>query len=225
MQPIVDGLEETYGDRIVFRRVNADKDNGPAIVRTYHVLGHPTIILVDRNGKELERFVGPQSVETLQDAIEKTLLATNGDAVATPLPLSANSEVPPVPTLNAERVMQGKTIYTQYCAACHGVNGEGQPDWKIPLDDGSLPAPPHDSTGHTWHHADGQLAGIVANGNKLIFPQSKMPAFGEQLSDDEISAVLEYIKTFWGDEERAVQWRITYQTEILPNQTAEEPTQ
>jgi len=176
------------------------------------------MILVDENGQELQRFVGPQSTETLQDAIEQTLLAANDEAAATPLPLSANSDVPPVPALDPEKVAQGETLYAQYCAACHGVKAEGQPNWKIPLDDGSLPAPPHDSTGHTWHHADGQLTNIVANGNKLIFPQSKMPAFGEQLSDDEISAVLEYIKTFWGEEERAFQWRITYQTEIAPAQ-------
>lgn len=218
MQPIVNGLEETYGDRVVFRRVNADKDNGPEIVRAYNVLGHPTIMLVNEKGKELQRFVGPQSTETLQDAIEKTLLAANDEAAATPLPLSANSDVPPVPALDSEKVAQGETIYTQNCAACHGANGEGQPNWKIALDDGSFPPPPHDSTGHTWHHADGQLKHIIAVGIKDIFPQTKMPTFGEQLSDDEISAVLEYIKTFWGEEERAVQWRITYQTEIAPAQ-------
>jgi len=225
MQPIVNGLEEGYGGQIAFRRVNADKDSGPSIVRAYNILGHPTMIFVDETGKEVQRFVGPQTTETLQNAIEKTFLTADNGAAATPLPLSANRDVPPVPPLNAEKVAQGETLYTQYCAACHGSNAKGQPNWKIPLDDGSLPAPPHDSTGHTWHHADGQLTNIVTQGIKDIFPQSQMPTFGEQLSADEISAVLEYIKTFWGDEERAFQWRVTYQTEILPAQTTEETTQ
>ena len=32
------------------------------------------------------------------------------------------------------------------------MNLEGQPDWQTPDDNGTLPAPPHDETGHEWHH-------------------------------------------------------------------------
>ncbi len=223
MKPIVNGLEQEFGDRIAIRRVNADKENGPAIVRAYNILGHPTILFIDGAGQEVQRFVGPQSVETLRTAI-KTIFLTTADGPTPQMPQSASSDVPPVPALNAQWVAQGAEIYTQSCAACHGANGEGQPNWKTPLDDGGLPAPPHNSTGHTWHHADGQLKSIIANGNKLIFPRSKMPAFGEQLSDEEITAVTEFIKTWWGTDERGFQWRVTYQTEILPNQTTEETT-
>ena len=121
-------------------------------------------------------------------------------------------DVAAVPTLNAQQVSLGKTVYDQNCAACHGVNGEGQPNWKTTNADGSLPAPPHDATGHTWHHADEQLLNIITNGEKDIFPQSQMPAFGSQLSSYEISAVLAYIKSWWGAEERGYQWQITEQT-------------
>jgi len=224
MLPIVDGLEETYSDRIAFQRINADKDDGPAIVRAYNILGHPTFIFVNRAGQEVRRFVGPQTIETLQQTIE-TLFLTAMTGSPQPTSQPSADDVPPVPTLDAQRVAQGKEVYTQYCAACHGANGEGQPNWKVRLDDGSFPPPPHNSSGHTWHHADGQLKDIISKGIKDIFPQSKMPTFGEQLSDDEITAALEYIKTWWGEDERALQWRITYQTEIFPNQTAEEPTQ
>ncbi len=217
MKPIVNGLEQEFGDRIPFRRVNADKEDGPAIVRAYNILGHPTILLIDDTGQEVQRFVGPQTAETLKTAIE-TILLTTTDEPPPQMPQSASSDIPPVPTSDVRQVAQGEEVYALYCAACHGAQGEGQPNWKTPLEDGSLPAPPHDSTGHTWHHADGQLKSIIANGNKLIFPQSKMPAFGEQLSDEEITAVIAFIKTFWGTDERNFQWRVTYQTEILPNQ-------
>jgi len=58
---------------------------------------------------------------------------------------------------------------------------------------------------------------MIYNGEKDIFPQSQMPAFGSQLSSDEISAVLAYIKTWWGAEERGYQWQITEQSRQLNN--------
>src|SRR5919106_825466 len=36
---------------------------------------------------------------------------------------------------------EGKAIYSQYCARCHGANLEGQPDWRRRLPSGRLPAP------------------------------------------------------------------------------------
>jgi len=64
-----------------------------------------------------------------------------------------------------------------------------------------MPAPPHDDSGHTWHHPDHVLFGITKKG--LVPPYapqgylSDMPAFGDKLSDDEIWAVLAYMKTRW----------------------------
>ena len=51
----------------------------------------------------------------------------------------------------------GRALYEQHCAACHGANLEGQPDWRSPDESGLYPAPPHDETGHTWHHDDAML--------------------------------------------------------------------
>lgn len=109
----------------------------------------------------------------------------------------------------------GEEVYQTYCAACHGPEGEGQPNWQQRGPDGVYPAPPHDSTGHTWHHADSDLIEIIRLGGQAVYGsdqlQSGMPAFGDVLSDGEIRAVLEYIKTFWGEEERAFQERVTEQ--------------
>ena len=49
-------------------------------------------------------------------------------------------------------VTHGAQIYAAACASCHGADLEGQPNWRFRNADGRLPAPPHDETGHTWHH-------------------------------------------------------------------------
>ena len=118
------------------------------------------------------------------------------------------TSVPPLPTLNPDNVAQGKILYGQYCAKCHGTNLEGAPNWKQRLPDGSLPAPPHDSSGHTWHHSDELLINITENGGDPA-DNSKMTAFKDQLSREQIVAILEFIKRKWGREEREYQWWIT----------------
>ena len=35
MKPIVDGLESQYGDQVVFRRINANEGDGPAVMDAY----------------------------------------------------------------------------------------------------------------------------------------------------------------------------------------------
>ncbi len=101
---------------------------------------------------------------------------------------------------NERLVAQGRIVYGQYCASCHGPNLEGQPSWQEALPEGGRPAPPHDETGHTWHHADELLFEIVQKGpesSTLPGYVYRMPAFGGALSDDEIWAVLAYIKSTW----------------------------
>lgn len=51
----------------------------------------------------------------------------------------------------------GKKVYDANCASCHGVKLEGEENWRERGPDGLLPAPPHDETGHTWHHPDALL--------------------------------------------------------------------
>lgn len=108
----------------------------------------------------------------------------------------------------AERLALGRTLYADNCASCHGVNLEGQPNWQTPNAEGKLPAPPHDATGHTWHHADEQLFAITKFGTAAIVGngyQSDMIGFGDSLGDDGIRAVLDYIKSTWPEREAAYQ--------------------
>ena len=94
-----------------------------------------------------------------------------------------------------------------HCAGCHGANLEGQPNWRQRDAQGRLPAPPHDATGHTWHHPDEVLFRItkfgVAEAAKLASYESSMPAYEGVLSDAEIVAALSWIKAQWPDNIRA----------------------
>ncbi len=116
--------------------------------------------------------------------------------------------VPPVPTSDAKLVSRGEEVYQQFCASCHGANLEGQPDWRSPLPDGSFRAPPHDSTGHTWHHPDDLLLEIIAEGSDPAFGGT-MQGFADVIEEQDRVAVLEFIKSQWGQEEREFQWWIT----------------
>nr|WP_325099681.1 cytochrome c [Aquamicrobium zhengzhouense] len=113
---------------------------------------------------------------------------------------------------DAATIAAGRTIYGDHCAACHGVQLEGQPDWKTPLPSGRLPAPPHDASGHTWHHADEMLFRIVKEGTAAVVGgnyESDMPGFGDTLGDAEIRAVLAFIKSTWPERERGFQEEVS----------------
>lgn len=116
---------------------------------------------------------------------------------------------------DARQVARGEEIYRQYCAACHGAQLEGQPDWRRRLPNGRLPAPPHDESGHTWHHPNADLIAMTRDG--MVPPlapagyESDMPAFGGVLTDADIRAAIAYIQSTWSDEVMAMRRRMLEQ--------------
>jgi mono/diheme cytochrome c family protein len=121
------------------------------------------------------------------------------------------SQPPSIDPDDPAQVALGRAIYAERCASCHGANLEGQPNWMDRKPDGRLPAPPHDASGHTWHHPDQQLMLITKKGLSAIVPgyQSDMPAFEGVLTDEQIAAVLAFIKTSWPDDIRQRQGALT----------------
>ena len=94
----------------------------------------------------------------------------------------------------------GQVVYAENCASCHGVALEGQANWRQRDADGYLPAPPHDETGHTWHHPDSYLFLMTKYGIEEMIGKTypnNMPAYKDKLTDEEILAVLSYIKSTW----------------------------
>ena len=92
-------------------------------------------------------------------------------------------------------VEEGKRLYAANCQSCHGdaPTGEGRID----------SAPSHGPSGHTWHHADGLLEHIILG--EFDYPGRTMPSFADSLSEEEVGAVIAYIKTGWSEEQRAAQ--------------------
>lgn len=95
----------------------------------------------------------------------------------------------------------GQEIFASTCAACHGADGEGVENWMQRDEDGRLPPPPLNGEGHTWHHSDGVLYGIVSEGGLGLGSGSNMPSFKDELTREEIIAVLEHVKTLWEGKE------------------------
>jgi len=134
------------------------------------------------------------------------MLSTAGTFACSKSDEVADSSIP-------KKVAHGKVLYNQHCAGCHGENLKGQPNWKERNEQGRLPAPPHDETGHTWHHADQLLFELTKFGmvppNVPGIYESDMPAFKDILTDDQIWAVLNYIKSRWPEETQKIQQEMT----------------
>jgi mono/diheme cytochrome c family protein len=106
----------------------------------------------------------------------------------------------------------GLSLYQENCASCHGNNLEGQPNWRNADENGILPAPPHDKSGHTWHHDSRFLFSYVKFGGQAVMDAqgvagftSAMPSFQTELSDEQIIDILGYIHSTWPDDVKDAQ--------------------
>ena len=118
----------------------------------------------------------------------------------------------------SDDLAQGAALYAEHCASCHGAELEGAPDWRRRGADGLYPAPPHDETGHTWHHGDKLLFDYTKLGGEATLAirgvsdfESGMPGFGHLLTDDQIRDVLAFIKSTWPELMRSHQEDMTRQ--------------
>lgn len=121
-----------------------------------------------------------------------------------------------------EQIAQGRIYYEQTCAACHGIDGQGQfPDAPLEPDaTGRLGAPPHNETGHTWHHTDELLLRYITEGG-LADPQNfyPMPRWDSLYDREDAALIIAYIKTMWTEEQRIYQHHMTQEEEALVAQT------
>ena len=95
------------------------------------------------------------------------------------------------------QVDQGRILYKQYCAACHGTEAEATPNWKTSDDNGNFPPPPLNGTAHAWHHPIEILAGTIEEGGVPL--GGTMPAFGKALNDDQKLAIIASFQHYWSE--------------------------
>jgi alcohol dehydrogenase (quinone), cytochrome c subunit len=93
----------------------------------------------------------------------------------------------------------GAHTYVTRCASCHGLDGKGQAEWMPPL------------AGATSALAaeNASAINITLNGSQRVVAAGvpdayRMPAFREQLSDQQIAEVLSFVRSSWGNRSAAV---------------------
>ena len=130
--------------------------------------------------------------------------------LAAPMPAIADDFVELRPD-NPVYVKLGQKIYMDQCASCHGVALEGQAGWRDTMVDGMRLAPPHDKSGHTWHHPDALLFKLTKYGFAAMIGSDykvSMPIYDGLLKDEKIIAALSYIKSTWPDDVRQIHDKI-----------------
>lgn len=99
-------------------------------------------------------------------------------------------------------VAEGARLYEANCMQCHGGSTGGSIE-DIP--------PRHNAEGHTWHHPDCELVAIVLEGMPQRADLPEMPAFEDRLTEDDVSAILAYLTTWWEPDQREFQEQVTEQ--------------
>jgi mono/diheme cytochrome c family protein len=105
--------------------------------------------------------------------------------------------VPTAPqrTTDAAQLALGKDVYQQHCAHCHGAQAEGDARWRQRGPDGKFPPPPLNGSGHAWHHSTQVLMDVITQGSAP--GTGNMPAWGDKLSQQEITAVIAWLQSLW----------------------------
>lgn len=112
-------------------------------------------------------------------------------------------------TVTPNTIALGREAYLRVCAVCHGQSAEGRAN--------ALNAPSLDSSEHASEHPDQQIHDWIVNG-KLGLGR-EMPALGEQLTDEEVHAIIDYLHTLWTPEQLAIQQNITSRWPATPEPT------
>jgi mono/diheme cytochrome c family protein len=95
-------------------------------------------------------------------------------------------------------VNEGRTIFAQYCASCHGKNAESVDTWRTPDSNGNFPPPPLNGSAHAWHHPLNVMNTVIRDGGAPL--GGVMPAWGSVLSEDQRLKAVASFQAYWSDE-------------------------
>lgn len=126
-------------------------------------------------------------------------LGVRANQAGSPAPMVASSAQTPVQRWYPAEVLDtGRALYVESCSSCHGMQGEGAPDWRKRGPDGKWPPPPLNGTGHAWHHPLPVLYRVIMQGSPA--GSGNMPAWQGKLSREEVLAIIAWFQSQWPDE-------------------------
>jgi mono/diheme cytochrome c family protein len=166
--------------------------------------------LLQRGVSEQAALLGPMAevvLHSLQHLRRDDLLAMALYLQTLPAPVAPRAPAAPP---DAAQLRRGAELYTQRCAHCHGDDGQGRAGAYVPLAGNRA----------LRHEPPANLVQVVLGG---AFPASTvshprpfgMPPFATELADEDIAAVLSYVRYAWGSPAGAVRaldvqrWRST----------------
>jgi mono/diheme cytochrome c family protein len=149
------------------------------------------------------------SLQYLNDADVKAM-AVYLKGLGQGLPLA--QELSGVPSTESSLLLAfGQTVYTAHCAVCHAVDGRGMPPDYPPLA-GNPSIQMESAVNPTRMVLNG---GFPPGTEENPIPYG-MPPFAQSLSDDEVAAVVTYIRAAWGNRGSAVSARQANALRLAP---------
>ena len=143
-------------------------------MRRAHLLLVFALIAASCGGGEADQTEPSPVVSETTSTMETT--TTAAPATVTTATLTTTSTSTTSTTTSTIPEPTAAELYAAHCAQCHGVELEG----------GVGPA--LGPEGHAHGHADAELVDIVSNGKNI------MPAFGEKLTPEQITGLIDFIK-------------------------------
>jgi hypothetical protein len=90
--------------------------------------------------------------------------------------------------------LTGEEIYTEACAACHGGDGRGASGTRV-----DVPLPDFTDCAFVTAESTANWVGLVRHGGRFLGLSQQMPAFGDTLAEEEMRAVIAYVRSFCRD--------------------------
>lgn len=124
-------------------------------------------------------------------ALISVLLVSIGYFVNRPMSMAQTQSTPtPSAALPAKKAKQAKTLFKQYCAKCHGVDGRGE------TTDGEVLGVP-DFTDSEWQEKSNDIRLI----NSIKHGRGEMPSFENKLSQEQTKILVAYVRAFRSHDE------------------------
>ena len=92
-----------------------------------------------------------------------------------------------------ESLLRGVRLYQELCAACHGPEAQGHPDWSNPK---VVAAPPLNGTGNAWKRSKQEMIAIIKKGANR-HGTAVMPGWSGRLSESDIDDIINWYQALW----------------------------